>query len=553
MSTVSFREDTEFSNKSGQPSTTLQHHRGWEVGNRYKLMEILGKGSYGQVIKALDRKYGNFVAIKQMKHIFDEPIDAKRAYREIHILRHLKHPSIVTLFDVISTSIDENYMRLYNSMSSERRIPIPKNLGDLYLVFEFVDTDLSKIIKSNQYLSAEHIQYILYQILDGLKYIHMTNVIHRDLKPANILISCNDCMVKIADFGLSRVVGSDLIIPHPADHHYYYYDAEEDDGDANVMDVSTDSGRISLTEENWISAIPAPPAAFPGVEGSAKPAILTRSSHLSNSFSSNESHSDKMSGLPPPPLPLRRGLTRHVITRWYRAPEVVLLQPYTAEVDVWSIGCIFAELLGLVKENFPDYRKRRALFPGESCGELSAEDLTFNQDACDSIQLSEQQRQLLESYNNNRSQLNVIFEVIGTPREDELSHLDQQTAGILRGLARKQSKDFSKLFPASDASAISLLKSLLQFNPELRITAAEAVEHPYFNEIKKKGYINSYRQHNAHFSSDSEGLSLSEKAAANPVPLNANIEKVSESDEYLKQNIIQEVLHYRRKDQVDCN
>jgi hypothetical protein len=54
--------------------------------------------------------------------------------------------------------------------------------------------------------------------------------------------------------------------------------------------------------------------------------------------------------------------------------------------------------------------------------------------------LSEQQRQLLESYNNNRSQLNVIFEVIGTPKEEELAHLDPQTATILRGLSRKHSK-----------------------------------------------------------------------------------------------------------------
>lgn len=54
--------------------------------------------------------------------------------------------------------------------------------------------------------------------------------------------------------------------------------------------------------------------------------------------------------------------------------------------------------------------------------------------------LSEQQKQLLESYNNNRSQLNVIFEVIGTPKDEELAHLDTQTASILRGLSRKHSK-----------------------------------------------------------------------------------------------------------------
>lgn len=45
--------------------------------------------------------------------------------------------------------------------------------------------------------------------------------------------------------------------------------------------------------------------------------------------------------------------------------QVILSQPYTAAVDVWSLGCIFAELLGLMKENIKDYRKRKALFPGE--------------------------------------------------------------------------------------------------------------------------------------------------------------------------------------------
>ncbi len=62
---------------------------------------------------------------------------------------------------------------------------------------------------------------------------------------------------------------------------------------------------------------------------------------------------------------LRRQLTHHVVTRWYRAPEIILSQPYDAEVDIWSIGCIFAELLGMIKDNFPNYKHRRPIFPGE--------------------------------------------------------------------------------------------------------------------------------------------------------------------------------------------
>jgi serine/threonine protein kinase len=157
-----------------------------------------------------------------MKRIFDEATDAKRAYREMHILRNLKHPAVVALLDVVSSTIDCKFERTYmnprynqaDTSSSPFITPLPRSLGDIYLVFEFVDTDLSKIIKSNQFLSSEHIQFILYQILDGLNYIHGTNVIHRDLKPANILVSCTDCTIKVADFGLSRVVGADLIVQH---------------------------------------------------------------------------------------------------------------------------------------------------------------------------------------------------------------------------------------------------------------------------------------------------------------------------------------------------
>jgi serine/threonine protein kinase len=77
----------------------------WEVGENYTVERVLGKGSYGQVALALDKTTGNKVAIKRMTNIFDHSIDAKRAYREMHILRHLRHPNIIHLKDVISPII----------------------------------------------------------------------------------------------------------------------------------------------------------------------------------------------------------------------------------------------------------------------------------------------------------------------------------------------------------------------------------------------------------------------------------------------------------------
>ena len=69
---------------------------------------------------------------------------------------------------------------------------------------------------------------------------------------------------------------------------------------------------------------------------------------------------------------MKRELTGHVVTRWYRAPEIILLEKdYGPAIDVWAVGCIFAELLGMMKENAPTFMDRQPLFPGKSCFPLS--------------------------------------------------------------------------------------------------------------------------------------------------------------------------------------
>jgi serine/threonine protein kinase len=87
-----------------------------------------------------------------------------------------------------------------------KRILKPKDrasFDEIYVVSELMETDLAQIIKSNQPLTDDHIQFFLYQILRGLKYVHSAGLYHRDLKPRNLLVNSN-CDLKICDFGLAR-------------------------------------------------------------------------------------------------------------------------------------------------------------------------------------------------------------------------------------------------------------------------------------------------------------------------------------------------------------
>ncbi|XP_051210365.1 mitogen-activated protein kinase 7 isoform X2 [Lolium perenne] len=157
--------------------------------SRYKIQEIIGKGSYGVVCSAIDQHTGDKVAIKKISNIFDHLSDAARILREIKLLRLLRHPDIVQIKHIMLP-------------------PSRRDFKDIYVVFELMDTDLHQVIKANDDLTKEHYQFFIYQMLRALKYIHTANVYHRDLKPKNILANAN-CKLKICDFGLARVAFND--------------------------------------------------------------------------------------------------------------------------------------------------------------------------------------------------------------------------------------------------------------------------------------------------------------------------------------------------------
>jgi mitogen-activated protein kinase 1/3 len=298
------------------------------VDVRYSPLKPLGRGAYGVVCSAQDKKTGKKVAIKKIGNAFDDLIDAKRILREVKLLRHFQHPNICGLVDL---------MPGFDTKDKSN----PK-FSDIYIVLDFMETDLHKIIYSKNKLTDEHIAYFLYQLLKGLKFIHSAYVMHRDLKPSNLLLNGN-CDLQVCDFGLARGVKAEVDIQ----------------------------------------------------------------------------------------------LTEYVVTRWYRAPEVMCsCSEYDHKIDVWSSGCILAELLG-----------RKPLFPGD-----------------DYIK-----------------QMNLIFEVLGTPSEDQMSFIsNDKAAHYIRQLKKQPKKSFKNLFPDASDNSLDLLEKMLEFNPEHRIGVDEALAHPYF-------------------------------------------------------------------------
>ena len=140
----------------------------------------LGEGTYGEVYKARCARTGEIRALKRMKLDQEDEGVPSTAIREVSLLKILDHPNVVKLHDVFC---------------SQKK---------LYLIFEFVDSDLKKYMKQRgQPLTPELVKSFARQLILGVDYCHATRVIHRDLKPQNLLIDSHGCL-KIADFGLAR-------------------------------------------------------------------------------------------------------------------------------------------------------------------------------------------------------------------------------------------------------------------------------------------------------------------------------------------------------------
>jgi mitogen-activated protein kinase 15 len=296
---------------------------------RFSIHKKVGKGAYGVVFKATDKKTKEIVALKKLYGAFRDSTDSQRTFREVMLLQELNgHDNIIRLLNVINAQNDI----------------------DLYLIFEFMESDLYNVIRAG-ILKDVHKRYIVHQILKALKFIHSADIIHRDLKPSNIFIN-SDCHIKIGDFGLAR----------------------------------------TLSGNNRYQAI----------------------------------------------------ITDYVATRWYRAPEMIMnSSKYTKPIDMWSVGCILAELI-----------TGRPLFPGKSTKDM----------------------------------LKCVLEVTGIPDmkdfEDIRSKYDIQFGEEVFP-DKISKKSLKSILAGAPPDAIDMVSRLLLFHPDKRLTVEQALEHQYVANFHK--------------------------------------------------------------------
>ncbi|KAB1270361.1 Mitogen-activated protein kinase 11 [Camelus dromedarius] len=340
----------------------------WEVPQRLQGLRPVGSGAYGSVCSAYDTQLRQRVAVKKLARPFQSLIHARRTYRELRLLKHLKHENVIGLLDVFTpaTSI--------------------KDFSEVYLVTTLMGADLNNIVKC-QALSDEHVQFLVYQLLRGLKYIHSAGIIHR--------VGAAQARVGVLQLLLLRSRSTCPAGPEAQQRGCERgLRAEEERG--LPLGLGVTEGPLG-----WCS----PSGPQLSKEGLGVGGLMET----------------------PPPT-----------------------------VDIWSVGCIMAELL-----------QGKALFPGNDCilGPVREEDI---------------------------DQLKRIMEVVGTPSPEVLAKISSEHARTyIQSLPPMPQKDLRSIFHGANplgedgpwaGLAVDLLGRMLVLDSDQRVSAAEALAHAYFSQ-----------------------------------------------------------------------
>jgi serine/threonine-protein kinase len=149
--------------------------------SRYQILDKIGEGGMGSLFLARDPAIDRLVAIKLLRRGFDTPELRDRFAREARAAGRLRHPNIVTIFDV------------------------GEHDGDPFIAMEFLAGEtLHELIQAQARLSLARRLKLLEELCDGLAYAHRAGIVHRDIKPANLLVD-SEGVLKILDFGIVRL------------------------------------------------------------------------------------------------------------------------------------------------------------------------------------------------------------------------------------------------------------------------------------------------------------------------------------------------------------
>ena len=159
------------------------------VGNRYELGDLLGRGGMAEVRRAVDRRLGRPVAVKQLRaDLATDPTFQARFRREAQSAAGLNHPTIVAVYDTGEET------------DPRTGVSIP------YIVMELVEgLTLRDVLRDGRKILPERALQLTAGVLDALGYSHKAGIIHRDIKPANVMLTANGS-VKVMDFGIARAV-----------------------------------------------------------------------------------------------------------------------------------------------------------------------------------------------------------------------------------------------------------------------------------------------------------------------------------------------------------
>ncbi|XP_076878123.1 dual specificity tyrosine-phosphorylation-regulated kinase 4 isoform X2 [Brachyhypopomus gauderio] len=310
------------------------------VAYRYEVLEVIGKGSFGQVLKCLDHKTNETVAIKVIRN---KKRFHQQALVELKILDAVRRRDRDNCHNVI-------HMKEYFTFR-----------GHLCISFELLGANLYELIKKNNFqgFSVALIRRFAHSLLKCLQMLHREKIIHCDLKPENILLcQRGQGNIKVVDFGSSC------------------YEQQR---------------------------------------------VYT-----------------------------------YIQSRFYRSPEVILGHPYSMAIDMWSLGCILAELY----TGYP-------LFPGES---------EVEQIACIMEVLGLPPNDFVLTASRRR----LFFDSKGNPRNITNSKGKKR---------RPDSKDLGSVLKTNDAMFLDFIQRCLVWDPTKRMTPDEAIQHEWIHE----GRLNKLR------------------------------------------------------------